>query len=128
MTTAWSSRSCYSEVRRCRWTWRSSLTPAAACERPAAGEEGRARARESVAGRDRAAIFEVKTTIEVAARLTADQNAIALALDRLYASGSSSIYAGVTCGAREFERERSTSCEMRQQALYSLSDGFDNSS
>jgi VWFA-related protein len=77
---------------------------------------------------DRAAIFEVKTIVEVAARLTADRNAIALALERIYASGSSSIYAGVSAALREFERERSTSGEMRRQALVLLSDGFDNSS
>jgi VWFA-related protein len=77
---------------------------------------------------DRAAIFEVKTTIGVAARLTADRNAIAVAVDRLYASGSSSIYDGVNAALREFERERSTSREMRRQALVLLSDGFDNSS
>ena len=77
---------------------------------------------------DRAAIFEVKTTIGVAARLTADRNAIAVAVERLYASGSSSIYDGVNAALREFERERSTSREMRRQALVLLSDGFDNSS
>ena len=77
---------------------------------------------------DRAAVFEVKTTIGVAARLTADRNAIAVAVDRLYASGSSSIYDGVNAALREFERERRTSREMRRQALVLLSDGFDNSS
>lgn len=77
---------------------------------------------------DRAAIFDVKTIVEVAARLTADRNAIALALERIYASGSSSIYAGVSAALREFERERSTSTEMRRQALVLLSDGLDNGS
>jgi VWFA-related protein len=77
---------------------------------------------------DRTAVFEVKTTVRVAARLTADLNAVALAIDRLYASGSSSFYDGVNAALREFERERSTSREMRRQALVLLSDGFDNSS
>ena len=77
---------------------------------------------------DRAAIYEVKTTVEVAAPLTTDRNAIALALERIHAAGSSSIYAGVSAALREFERERSTSGEMRRQALVLLSDGLDNSS
>ena len=77
---------------------------------------------------DRAAVFELKTTIGVAARLTADRNAIAAAVERIHASGSSPIYDGVNAALREFERERSTSREMRRQALVLLSDGFDNSS
>ena len=77
---------------------------------------------------DRAAVFELGTTIGVAARLTADRNAIAVAVERIHASGSSPIYDGVNAALREFVRERSTSREMRRQALVLLSDGFDNSS
>jgi VWFA-related protein len=77
---------------------------------------------------DRASVFEVKTIIGVAAPLTPDRNAIAVAIERLYASGSTSLYDGVEAALREFERERSASREIRRQALVLLSDGFDNSS
>lgn len=77
---------------------------------------------------DRAAIFEVKTIIGVAASLTPDRNAIAVAVERLDASGSTSLYDGVEAALREFERERSVLREIRRQALVLVSDGFDNSS
>jgi VWFA-related protein len=77
---------------------------------------------------DRAAIFEVETIVGVAARLTADRNVLTVAINHLYASGSSSIYDGVAAALRELEHERSASREMRRQALVLVSDGFDNSS
>jgi Ca-activated chloride channel homolog len=77
---------------------------------------------------DRAAVFEVKTIIGVAAPLTTDRNVITVAVNRLYASGSTSIYDGVEAALRELEHERSASREMRRQALVLLSDGFDSGS
>jgi VWFA-related protein len=77
---------------------------------------------------DRAAIVEVKDTVLMPQRLTADLTAIRAAVDAVSASGSTALYEGVYTALREFERSRRGDAGVRRQVLIVLSDGYDTTS
>lgn len=74
---------------------------------------------------DRAALVEVKRTIDVPQALTADLSSIEAAIGRLSAAGETALYDGVYLSLRQFERERRVQPELRRQALVLFSDGLD---
>jgi Ca-activated chloride channel homolog len=77
---------------------------------------------------DRAAVVEVKGTINAPAALTADLPSIEAAISRLSARGNTALYDGVYLSLRQFERERRVLPELRHQALVLFSDGVDTAS
>lgn len=77
---------------------------------------------------DRATLIDIKRRMEVRQGLTADLPSVAAAVDRIDASGTTSLYDGVYLSLREFQHERQQHPGLRRQALVVFSDGIDTTS
>lgn len=77
---------------------------------------------------DRAAILDIKDTVQVAFPLGGDLDAARAAVRGTLARGGTSLYNGLYLGIKEMLKQRKANDDIRRQAIAVLSDGEDTSS